>query len=157
MQRCLDRHRSEHACGIPLIVAGNDEQNSKYLSRLCEEPLQAAYCVSEPNAGSDVAGIQTRAEKNSDGDYVLNGSKLWITNAGVANWYFVLAITDKTQRAGNAMTGFVVEADSEGVSVGDKLVNMGQRARILGQFSLTTSLCQRRTSSAVKERALRLP
>jgi len=65
---------------MPVIVAGNDAQKKKYLGRMTEAPLQAAYGVTEPGAGSDVAGIKTTAVKKGDG-YVLNGSKMWITNA----------------------------------------------------------------------------
>lgn len=58
---------------------------------------------------------------------MINGSKLWITNAGVSDWMFVLAVTDKTASAGKRMTGFIVDSKTPGVSFGDKLVNMGQR------------------------------
>lgn len=58
---------------------------------------------------------------------VINGAKLWITNAGVSNWMFVLAVTDKSASAGKRMTGFIVDSDTPGVSFGEKLVNMGQR------------------------------
>jgi acyl-CoA dehydrogenase len=111
---------------MPVILAGNDFQKKKYLGRMTEEPLKCAYCVTEPGAGSDVAGIQTRAEKVGN-DWVINGSKLWITNAGVSNWLFVLAVTDPTASAGRAMTGFIVDSATPGVSFGEKLVNMGQR------------------------------
>ena len=90
------------------------------------EPLQAGYCVTEPGAGSDVAGATTTARRVGD-DYVINGNKMWITNGGVANWYFVLAKTDPTQSAGKAFSGFIVEADSVGISVGRKEINLGQR------------------------------
>lgn len=76
---------------MPVVLAGNNEQQKKYLGRMVEEPLMAAYCVTEPGAGSDVAGIKTRAEKKGD-EYVINGQKMWITNGGVANWYFLLAV-----------------------------------------------------------------
>lgn len=77
----------------PLFVAGSDAQKKKYLGRMTEAPLMAAYCVTEPGAGSDVAGARTTAVKKGD-KWVINGSKMWITNGGVANWYFVLAKTD---------------------------------------------------------------
>ncbi len=78
--------------------------------------------MTEPGAGSDVAGIKTKAEKKGD-EYVINGSKMWITNAGVANWYFVLARTDPDPKCppSKAFTGFVVEADSPGVTKGRKV------------------------------------
>ncbi|CAG8684681.1 16541_t:CDS:2, partial [Dentiscutata erythropus] len=111
----------------PLIVAGNKEQNKKYLGRMTEEPLMAAYCVTEPGAGSDVAGLSTRAEKKGD-KWVINGQKMWITNGGKANWYFVLARTDPNAKPGSAFTGFIVDADTPGITVGRKEINMGQRA-----------------------------
>lgn len=120
----------------PVIIAGNEEQKKKYLGRLMHEtdsngnPLMSAYGVTEPGTGSDVSAVKTRAVKNADGNYVLNGSKMWITNAGVANWFFVLARTHPDPRAkpSEALSCFIVEADSPGVSVGRKEINMGQRA-----------------------------
>lgn len=113
----------------PIILAGNQEQKKKYLGRLLEEPLVAAYCVTEPSAGSDVGGIKSRAVKKGD-DYILNGQKMWITNGGVANWYFVLARTAEDPKApsSKAFTGFIVEREWPGVIVGRKEQNMGQRA-----------------------------
>lgn len=87
----------------------------------------AAYCVTEPGAGSDVAGIKTKAVKKGD-EYVINGQKMWITNGGVANWYFLLARTDPDAPPGKGFTGFIVDRDSPGVTVGRKEWNMGQRA-----------------------------
>lgn len=113
----------------PVLVAGNKEQQKKYLGRLIDQPLLAAYCVTEPGAGSDVNGVKTRAEKKGD-EYILNGQKMWITNGGVANWYFVLARTnpDPKAPASKAFTGFIVERDFPGVTPGRKELNMGQRA-----------------------------
>jgi acyl-CoA dehydrogenase len=110
----------------PVLVAGNDAQCEKYFGRLLEAPRQAAYCVTEPGAGSDVAAAKTTAVKKGD-HYVLNGSKMWITNGGVADWYFVLAKTDANASAGSAFTGFVVDAKTPGITVGRKEINMGQR------------------------------
>lgn len=110
----------------PLLVAANHEQKKKYLGRMTEEPLQAAYCVTEPGAGSDVAGAKTRAEKKGD-KWVINGNKMWITNGGVADWYFVMAKTDPEANAGSAFTGFIVDADTPGITRGKKEINMGQR------------------------------
>ncbi|NXB99643.1 ACADM protein, partial [Orthonyx spaldingii] len=113
---------------MPVIIAGNEQQQKKYLGRMTEEPLMCAYCVTEPGAGSDVAGIRTRAERKGD-EYVINGQKMWITNGGKANWYFLLARTDPDHRApaSKAFTGFIVEADSPGIQIGRKELNMGQR------------------------------
>lgn len=70
----------------PLLVAASHELKQKYLGRMTEEPLVASYCVTEPGAGSDVANITTKAEKKGD-KYILNGTKMWITNGGHANWW----------------------------------------------------------------------
>jgi len=118
---------------MPVIMYGNEEQKKNYLGRLFEtgmdKPLMCAYCVTEPGAGSDVAGIKTKAVKEGD-EYVINGSKMWITNGGVANWYFVLARTNPDPKcpASKAFTGFIVDADTPGVTIGRKEINMGQRA-----------------------------
>jgi acyl-CoA dehydrogenase len=111
----------------PVILAGNEFQKKKYLGRMTEEPLMCAYCVTEPGAGSDVAGAKTRAIKKGN-DWVISGQKMWITNGSVANWYFVLAKTDGDESAGKAFTGFIVDANSPGITVGRKEINMGQRA-----------------------------
>lgn len=110
----------------PLIVAGSSEQKKKFLTPMTERLAFAAYCVTEPQAGSDVAGIKTTAKKIGN-DYVLNGQKMWITNAGVADWYYVLAATEPEQGS-RGMTAFIVSREAEGISVGKKESNMGQRA-----------------------------
>ena len=110
----------------PVLVAGNDEQKAKYLGRMTEEPLVASYGVTEPGAGSDVANISTRAEKRGD-KWILNGTKMWITNGGHASWYFVLARTNPEERPHKALSGFIVDGDAPGVIRGKKEINMGQR------------------------------
>ena len=111
---------------VPVIVAGNDFQKKKYLGRMIDECLFCAYGVTESDAGSDVAGIRTTAVRKGD-KYIINGEKMWITNADKANWYFVLAKTDIS--AGHrGMSAFIVERASEGIEVSKKLWNMGQRA-----------------------------
>ncbi|KAJ3664140.1 hypothetical protein Zmor_008332 [Zophobas morio] len=114
---------------MPVILTGTKEQQKKYLGRLIDEPLVAAYGVTEPGTGSDVNGVKTRAEKKGD-EWILNGQKMWITNAGVANWYFVLARTNPDPKcpAAKAFTGFIVDRDTPGVTPGRKELNMGQRA-----------------------------
>jgi acyl-CoA dehydrogenase len=110
----------------PIIVAGTDEQKRQWLAPMTEEFKLAAYCVTEPNAGSDVAAIQTMARRTGD-EYVIQGEKMWITNGGVADWYFVLATVDPTLRH-RGMTAFVVPRDTPGIEVGKKEKNLGQRA-----------------------------
>ena len=112
------------ACA-PVITGATHEQKDKYLRMVAEEGALASYAVTEPGAGSDVAACKTLAVKDGD-DYVINGSKMWITGAGKADWFFVLAKTDPN--AGyRGMSGFIVDADSEGLSLGKKENNMGQR------------------------------
>jgi acyl-CoA dehydrogenase len=109
----------------PLIVAATSEQKKEFLEPMTREPIVAAYAVTEPGAGSDVQGIKTRATKVGN-DYVLSGSKMWITNAGHASWYFVLAYTDPAAGV-KGMTGFIVPRNSPGIELGKKEVNLGQR------------------------------
>ncbi len=78
---------------LPILVAGNDAQKQKYFPRLTEDGEIMAYCMTEPDAGSDVAGIKTTAVKQGD-KYILNGSKTWITDGPVANYFTVYAKTD---------------------------------------------------------------
>ncbi len=110
----------------PVIVGGSDEQKRQWLTPMIEEFRLAAYCVTEPGAGSDVQGIRTTARKVGT-DYVINGSKMWITSAGVADWYFVLALTDPG-RGARGMSAFIVPRETPGVEVGKKEPTMGQRA-----------------------------
>lgn len=112
----------------PVILSGNDKQKKKYLGWCVNEPISVSYAVTEPIAGSDVAGIKTKAEKKGD-KWILNGQKMWITNCGHAKWFFVLARTDPNPKtnAGKAFTAFIVESSWEGVKIGRKEWNMGQR------------------------------
>jgi acyl-CoA dehydrogenase len=110
----------------PLLVAGSDEQKKHYLSRLTKNLEFCAYCCSEPDAGSDVAGMRTRVTKRGD-DYVLNGQKRWITNGGVASWYTVFATFDPAMKH-RGIACFVVDASTPGVKPGRKENKMGQRA-----------------------------
>jgi len=111
----------------PVILGASDALKSKYLEPMTEELQLCAYGVTEPGAGSDVQGMRTTAVKRGD-KYILNGSKMWITNAGVARWFFVVALTDPEKKARGGMSAFIVEADWAGVEVGGKEQNLGQRA-----------------------------
>lgn len=111
---------------MPLIVAEHEALSKKYLAPLLEEPLYAAYCCSEPDAGSDVAAMTTKYVKKGD-TYVLNGQKRWITNGDVANWYLVFAREEGTQ-GHKGIAAFVVEADWPGVRWDALVHKMGQRA-----------------------------
>lgn len=109
----------------PVIEGASDELLEKYVAPMTERPIMAAYAVTEPGAGSDVAALRSTAVLDGD-HYVLNGSKMWITNGGVADWYFVLAYTDR-EAAYKGMTAFLVERGWAGVEVGKKEINLGQR------------------------------
>jgi acyl-CoA dehydrogenase len=111
---------------LPMLIAGSEEQQREWLPPLLEEPILCSFALTEPNAGSDVSGIQTTAVRRGD-EYVINGSKMFITNAGHASWVVVFASTDKD--AGHrGLTAFVVPTDLDGVVVEKHLDKMGQRA-----------------------------
>lgn len=110
---------------LPILIAGNEEQKKDYCGRMADGQM-ASYCLTEPEAGSDVAGIKTTARKEGD-HYILNGSKTFITGATVASFFTVFAYTDIEQRY-NGMSCFIVDRDWEGVSVGKPFNKMGQHA-----------------------------
>ena len=110
---------------MPLILAGSDAQKDKYLRMLVHEPAYASYACSEPDAGSDVAGMTTRYERHGD-EFVITGQKRWITNAAHARWFTVLATRDKSLRH-KGISCFVVDRDVPGVKIGKKEHKMGQR------------------------------
>jgi acyl-CoA dehydrogenase len=110
----------------PVILGASDFLKKKYLEPQVEQVSMCAYGVTEPGAGSDVQGMRSTAVKQGD-KYILNGSKMWITNAGVADWYFVVALTDPEKKARGGMTAFIVEREWDGVTPGKKENNMGQR------------------------------
>lgn len=110
----------------PVILGATDELKKQYLAPMVDQFQLCAYAVTEPGAGSDVQGLKTTAVKKGD-KWILNGSKMWITNAGVADWYFVVALTDPEKKARGGMTAFIVEREWPGVIVGKKELNLGQR------------------------------
>ena len=111
----------------PVILGASDQLKKKYLEPMTEHLSMCAYAVTEPGAGSDVQALSTTAVKKGD-KYILNGNKMWITNGGVADWYFVVALTDPEKKARGGMTAFIVEKAWPGVTPGKKELNMGQRA-----------------------------
>jgi acyl-CoA dehydrogenase family protein 9 len=108
-----------------LLLFGTPEQRARYLPKLASGEMIAAFCLTESGAGSDAASIRTRAEKNADGTWTLNGEKIWITNGGIADLYTVFA---RTASDAGKITAFVVEAASPGVSHGQHEDKMGIRA-----------------------------
>ena len=112
--------------GAPVLIGGSEETKKKYLGMLTEEPKLASFCLTEPDAGSDVAGMKTRAVKKGD-KYILNGSKCFITNGQYADWYTVYAKTDP-DAGSKGITAFVVDGKQDAVTVDKKEDKMGQRA-----------------------------
>ena len=114
----------------PVIGFGSHAQKRQWLTPLIEEPILASFGLTEPDAGSDVASIKTTAVRDGD-DYILNGSKTFITNAGYAAWATVFAKTGKKE-----MSCFVVQMDAPGVTIEQHLDKMGQRATDTSAFAL---------------------
>ena len=119
----------------PVLIAGTDEQKEQWLPPLLEEPIICSFGLSEPDAGSDVARMKTIAERRGD-EYVLNGSKTFITNAGYAAWTVVFAKTDP-DKGHRGISAFVVPMDTPGVQIEKHLDKMGQRATDTSAFALT--------------------
>lgn len=109
----------------PVALGGSEETKKKYLGMLCEEPKLASFCLTEPDAGSDVAGMKTRAVKKGD-KYIINGSKCFITNGQHADWYTVYCKTDP-DAGSRGISAFVVDRQ-DGIIVDKKEDKMGQRA-----------------------------
>ena len=107
---------------LPLLYYGNDEQKNKYVAKLASGEWAAAYCLTEPGAGSDANSGKTKAELSSDGKYYsITGQKMWITNGGFANLFTVFAKIEDDEN----LTAFLVEADSEGISLNPEEKKMG--------------------------------
>ncbi len=108
---------------MPVIIGGGEEVKQAYLPRLARGE-GFSYGLSEREAGSDTAGMKTRAVRDGDG-WVLNGVKTWITNSGISEFYTVMAVTDPDGKRGNNITAFVVEKGDEGFSFGEKERKLG--------------------------------
>ena len=119
----------------PIKLAGSEEQKKKYFGWLTSEPIQVSYATTEPGAGSDVAGLQTRAVKQSDGSYVLTGTKAWITNANLSS-FFVIFATENPELRHKGIGAFIVHRDAKGLSVGKHEDKLGQRASDTAQVML---------------------
>ncbi|WP_406008565.1 acyl-CoA dehydrogenase family protein [Streptomyces sp. NBC_00637] len=101
---------------LPVILSGSEDLKKKYLAPLAKGDAMFSYALSEPDAGSDAAGMKTKAVRDGD-HWILNGVKRWITNAGVSEYYTVMAVTDPTKRS-KGISAFVVEKSDPGVSFG---------------------------------------
>ncbi|NKZ07361.1 acyl-CoA dehydrogenase family protein [Actinomadura latina] len=108
---------------VPVLLAGSEELKKKYLAPVARGEAMFSYALSEAEAGSDAAGMKTRAVRDG-GDWVLNGAKMWITNAGVSEFYTVMAVTDPAAGA-RGISAFVVEKSDPGVSFGAKERKLG--------------------------------
>src|SRR5438477_3706148 len=118
----------------PVILFGSVEQKAQWLPPLIESPILCSFGLSEPGAGSDVASLKTTAVREGD-EYVINGSKTFITNAGYAAWTVVFAKTDPKGGA-KGMSAFIVPMDAAGVTIEKHLDKMGQRATDTSAFAL---------------------
>ncbi|CAM3765155.1 acyl-CoA dehydrogenase [Alicyclobacillus pomorum] len=121
---CLSAHTS--LAGWPIYKFGTEEQKQKYLRPMAEGKWLGAYGLTEPGSGSDAAGMRTTAKKDGD-SYILNGSKIFITNGGPAEVYVVFALTDPEKRT-RGITAFIVEKGTPGFTIGKKEKKMGIRA-----------------------------
>ena len=126
-------HTSLVAC--PVERFGTEEQKEKYLRKLAGGPYIGAFALTEPGAGSDAANIKTSAVKQGD-EYVLNGTKTWITNANVADVFIVLAVTDPALGARGGVTAFLVEKGTEGLEIGALEKKLGIRGSTTTQVNL---------------------
>jgi len=139
MDMCIVAEELSRACGaialgfagtalgtFPILLYGSEEQKKKYLPDIAKGKRLAAFCITEAEAGSDAGSIKTTARKDGD-HYILNGTKQWITNAGEAEIYTVIAITNKTKGARGA-SAFIVEKGMKGVEFGAKEKKLGIRA-----------------------------
>ena len=122
-------------CCYPILSWGTEEQKQKYLVPLAKGEMLGAFCLSEPQAGSDASNIKTRAVENGD-FYVLNGTKSWVTNGGEAGVYLVMAATGEN-KGRKEISAFLIETDTEGLAVSSVEHKMGQRASKTTEMSLT--------------------
>jgi acyl-CoA dehydrogenase len=119
----------------PVGLGASDELKKKYLSMLTEEPKLASFCLTEPDAGSDVSSMRTTAVRQGD-KYVINGTKCFITNGSHASWYTVYAKTDK-EAGHRGISAFIVPRDADGVTVDKKEDKLGQRASDTAMISFS--------------------
>lgn len=119
----------------PLLLVGTEDQQKRFLHTLNEEKGVAAYCLTEPNAGSDVQGIKSLAVRKGD-KYILNGHKRFITNAEVATFHTVFAQTDP-EKGSRSLTAFIVPTNLPGVDIKPRLQKMGQKASVQNEIIYT--------------------
>ena len=121
----------------PVMIAGSRDLNERYVAPIADGSKKASFCLSEPQAGSDVMGMRTRAVPDGAGGWVLNGTKCWMSGVVQADWYTVFAKTgDPASRAHDSITAFIVERAWDGVSVGTTDRKMGVRGVDTGELLL---------------------
>jgi len=111
-------------CANPIYEFGTEAQKEKYLTALATGEKLGAFGLTEPNAGTDASGQQSVAVKDENGDYILNGSKIFITNGGAADIYIIFAMTDKS-KGNHGISAFILEKDMPGFTIGKKEDKMG--------------------------------
>ena len=118
-------------------AVGNEEQKNKYLPKICSGEYRAGgFCLTEATAGSDPAGMKTQAVKDGD-DYIINGSKLYITSGSFADVFVVWAVTDPEAKKGKGISCFIVEANTDGITIGKAEEKMGQKASPTNEVNFT--------------------
>ena len=118
-------------------AVGNEEQKNKYLPKICSGEYRAGgFCLTEATAGSDPAGMKTQAVKDGD-DYIINGSKLYITSGSFADVFVVWAVTDPEAKKGKGISCFIVEANTDGIAIGKAEEKMGQKASPTNEINFT--------------------
>lgn len=122
-------------CANPIYMFGNEEQKQKYLVPLAKGEKLGAFGLTEPNAGTDAAGQQTMAVEDGD-DYIINGSKIFITNGGYADIYIIFAMTDKSKGT-RGISAFIVEATTPGFEVGKKELKLGIKGSSTTELIMT--------------------
>lgn len=131
---CVIVSVTNSVCCYPILTFGTEEQKQKYLVPLAKGEMLGAFCLSEPQAGSDATNLRCRADEDGD-SYVLNGTKSWVTNGGEASVYLVMAVTG--ERDGKReITAFLIDGDAKGLSVSSIEHKMGQRASQTAEMSL---------------------
>jgi acyl-CoA dehydrogenase len=137
----------------PLLIGGSEDIKREYLGMLTEEPRLASFCLTEPDAGSDVSGMKTTAVRKGD-EYVINGSKVFITNGGYADWFTLYAKTDK-EAGHRGISAFVVPKD-ETVIVDKKEDKLGQRASNTAAISFNDTVVPARNLLGEENHGFRL-
>ena len=117
---------------LPLKLFGTDEQKERFLPKCASGEWSPAFALSEPDAGSDPGGMRTKAVRDGD-EWVIDGTKNWITNLGIADFYICFAVTDASAGHSSGISAFVVEADRPGFSVGKLEKKMGIKGSPTGQ------------------------